>query len=225
MWTSLQSFWLLCKTVLSKWNRKTNLFLLNVLISNALTQRSSAATKRLAWFGLVYSKMRLADGLACIGTRFLLYGDVISNLVTPGTVADRDVHMWRHYVNSLASVWRIFVTDFILLRWRLEAFLAWGTLVQEPWETACVNGTFALGVQQSVQSYSDVTVLLALHGAGPIFALLDEIGRVSCSQTSHVFTWRTVPGYLCCWTSSLWRGQYNGMGRKNRKRKNASCGH
>ena len=46
------------------------------------------------------------------------------------------------------------------------------------------EGTFALGVQQSVQSYSDVTVLLALHGAGPIFALLDEIGRVSCSQTS-----------------------------------------
>ena len=54
--------------------------------------------------------------------------------------------------------------------------------------TACVNGTFALGVQQSVQSYSDVTVLLALHGAGPIFALLGEIGRVSCSQTSHVST-------------------------------------
>ena len=43
--------------------------------------------------GLVYPKMRLADGLACIGTRFLLYGDVISNLVTPGTVADQDVHV------------------------------------------------------------------------------------------------------------------------------------
>ena len=63
---------------------------------------------------------------------------------------------------------------------------------------ACLNGTFALGVQQSVQSYSDVTMLLALHGAGPIFALLDEIGRVSCSQTSHVSTWlavMVVPGY------------------------------
>ena len=107
----------------------------------------------------------------------------------------------RPRVTSLrqdTSVWRIFVTVFKLLRWRLEAFLAWGTLVQEPWETACVNGTFALGVQQSVQSYSDVTVLLALHGAGPIFALLDEIGRVSCSQTSHVSTWiavMVVPGY------------------------------
>ena len=157
-----------------------------------------SATKRLAWLGLVYPKMRLADSLACIWTRFLLYGDVISNLVTPGTVSDRDVHMWRHYVKTLTSVWRIFVTDFKLLRWRLEAFLAWGTLVQEPWETACVNGTFALGVQQSVQSYSDVTVLLALHGAGPIFALVDEIGRVSCSQTSHVSTWiavMVVPGY------------------------------
>ena len=31
-----------------------------------------------------------------------------------------------------------------------------------------------------------------LHGAGPIFALLDEIGRVSCSQTSHVSTWIVV---------------------------------
>ena len=157
-----------------------------------------SATKRLAWFELVYPKMRLADGLACIGTRFLLYGDVISNLVTPGTVADRDVHVWRHYVRTLTSVWRIFVTDFKLVRWRLEAFLAWGTLVQEPWETTCVNGTFALGIQQSVQSYSDVTVLLTLNGAGPIFALLDEIGRVSCSQTSHVSTWiavMVVPGY------------------------------
>ena len=112
--------------------------------------------------------------------------------VTPGTVADRGVHVWRHYVKTLTSVWRIFVTDFKLLRWRLEAFLAWGTLVQEPWETACVNGTFALGVQQSVRSNSDVTVLLALHGAGPIFALLDEIGRVSYSQTSHVSTWIAV---------------------------------
>ena len=61
-----------------------------------------------------------------------------------------------------------------------------------------MNGTFALGVQQSVQSYSDVTVLLALRGAGPIFALLDKIERVSCSQTSHVSTWiavMVVPGY------------------------------
>ena len=101
-------------------------------------------------------------------------------------------------VKTLTSVRRIFVTDFKLLRWRLEAFLAWGTLVQEPQETACVNRTFALGVQQSVQSYSDVTVLLALHGAGPIFALLDEIGHVSCSQMSHISTWiavMVVPGY------------------------------
>ena len=52
-----------------------------------------------------------------------------------------------------------------------------------------MNGTFDFGVQQSVKSYSDVTVLLALHGAGPILALLDEIGRVSCSQRSHVSTW------------------------------------
>ena len=86
-----------------------------------------SATKQLAWFGLVYPKMRLADGLACIGTRFLLYRDVISNLVTSGTVADRDVHVWRHYVKTLTSVWSIFVTDFKLLRLRLEAFLAWGT--------------------------------------------------------------------------------------------------
>ena len=197
-----------------------------------------SATKRLAWFGLVYPEMRLADGLACIGTRFLLYGDVISNLVTPGTVADRDVHVWRHNVKTLTSVWRIFVTDFKLLRWRLEAFLAWGTLVQEPWENACVNGTFALGVQQSVQSYSDVTVLLALQGAGPIFALLDEIGRVSCSQTSHVSTWiavMVVPGYtvelengtritVLLNVVSL-AGAVKWYGGNNRKRKNASCGH
>ena len=39
--------------------------------------------------------MRLADGLACIGTRFLLYGDIISNLVTPGTVADPRVTSLR----------------------------------------------------------------------------------------------------------------------------------
>ena len=108
----------------------------------------------------------------------------------------------RPCVTSLRQDTYIRVTHlrnhFKLLRWRLEAFLAWGTLVQEPWETACVNGTFTLGVQQSVQSYSDVTVLLVLHGAGPIFALLYEIGRVSCSQTSHVSTLiavMVVPGY------------------------------
>ena len=73
-------------------------------------------------------------------------------------------------------------------------------------------------------------VLQRRHRAGPIFALLDEIGRVSCSQTSHVSTWiavMVVPGYTVelengtritvLLTSSLWRGQYNGMGRNNRK--------
>ena len=48
-----------------------------------------------------------------------------------------------------------------------------------------MNRTFALSVQQSVQSYSDVTVLLALHGAGPIFALLDDWARILFSDESR----------------------------------------
>ena len=188
MWTSLQSFLTLVLNRFIKGKQKNKFIPPECVGKQCLDSTKLSATKWLAWFGMVYPKMRLADRnmISALWRRYQ----------QSGNTRDRR-RSGRPRVTSLRQNTYIRVTH---LRNQLQtaALTARGTLVQEPWETACMNGTFALGVQQSVQSYSDVTVLLALHAAGPIFALLDKIGRVSWTQTSHVSTWiavMVVPGY------------------------------
>ena len=196
-----------------------------------------SATKRLAWFGLVYPKMRLADGSACIRTRFLLCGDVISNLVT----RDRR-RSGRPRVTSLRQDTYIRVTH---LRNRLQ--------------TAALTARSIPGLRNiSLRTVRNCLRERNIRPRRPAIHLVlqrrHHVARLAWCRAHLRFTRQDWARILfsdessfhldssdgrsrvyrrvgeryqdnCCWTSSLWRGQYNGMGRNNRKRKNASCGH